>query len=205
LVKKTGTFILLKKVRYGESDLIVTGISAEGEKRSFLARSALKSRKRFGGGILEPLHHVKLTYSDKTEKQHLSVLDEAQLLNDFEPLKKDYDVLQFALFAVECVGKISQEGDNVSDSLYNLLGHCLKNLSSQKMKFEIHIPILKTQFYLKLLAEQGVLEIEPWMKPFLSAPLSEFAKLEVAGNEARAHVTRIEKTVREYLAHAHLA
>lgn len=205
MIKKTGTYILLKKVRYGESDLIVTGISSEGEKRSFLARSALKSRKRFGGGILEPLHHVKLTFSDKTEKQQLSVLDEAQLLNDFEPLKKDYDVLQFALFAVECAGKVSQEGDNVSDTLYNLLGHCLKNLASEKIKFETHLPILKAQFFLKLLAEQGVLETEPWMRPFMAAPMAEFAKLEPVANEARAHVSRLEKTVREYVSHAHLA
>ena len=93
MIKRSGTFILLKKVRYGESDLIITGLSAEGEKKSFLARSALKSRKRFGGGVLEPLHHVKLTYSDRSDKHQLSVLEEAQILNDFNLLKKNYFII----------------------------------------------------------------------------------------------------------------
>lgn len=203
--KKSGTFILLKKVRYGESDLIVTGISSQGEKKSFLARSALKSRKRFGGGVLEPLHHVKLTYSDKSEKQQLSVLEEAQIINDFELLKKDYDLLQFGLFAVECVFKVSQEGDNLSDSLYNLLGHCLKNLATENLNYERHIPVLKIQFFLKLLSNQGVLEIEPWMKPFIAAPLSEFLRLDPIHSEARSHIGSVEKVVREYISNAHLS
>lgn len=205
MIKKTGTFILLKKVRYGESDLIVTGISSQGEKRSFLARSALKSRKRFGGGVLEPLHHVKLTYSDKTDKQQLSILEEAHLLTDFERIKSDYDVLQFGLFAVECVVKVSQEGDNLSDSLYNLLGHCLKNVSAEKCKFEIHMPILKVQFFLKLLSDQGVLNAEPWMRPFLVTPISEFTTLETYSAEARQQSGAVEKIIREYISHAHLA
>jgi DNA repair protein RecO (recombination protein O) len=205
VVKQTGTFILLRKVRYGEADLIITGISAAGEKKSFLARSALKSRKRFGGGVLEPLHHVKLSYSDKSGKQQLSVLDEAQLINDFAALKKDYDLLQFGLFAVECIAKVSQEGDNMSDSLYNLLGHCLKNLSTENLNYQLFLPILKLQFFLKLLAEQGVLEQETWMPPFLQTPLTHFARLESLSNEARIHTSRMEKIVREYLAHAHLS
>lgn len=205
LVKQTGTFILLKKVRYGESDLIVTGISAAGEKKSFLARSALKSRKRFGGGVLEPLHHVKLSYSDKADRQQLSVLEEAQLINDFAAIKKDYDLLQFGLLAVECITKVSQEGDNVSDSLYNLLGHCLKNLATENLNYQVHLPILKIQFFLKLLSEQGVLEQDPWMTPFLATPLTQYARLEPLAIEARNQSSRMEKIVRDYLAHAHIS
>ncbi|MBL7542312.1 MAG: DNA repair protein RecO [Bdellovibrionaceae bacterium] len=205
MIKKTGTFILLKKVRYGEADLIITGISSEGEKKSFLARSALKSRKRFGGGILEPLHHVKLIYSDKSDKHQLSTLEEAQLLNDFAAIKTDYDLLQFGLFAVECAAKVSQEGDSLSDSLYNLLGHCLKNISSQSFQQQTHLPILKIQFFLKLLADQGVLEQDVWMRPFLHTPLSDFLKLVPQASEAKERISYVEKVVREYLSHAQLS
>ncbi len=205
MIKKSGTFILLKKVRYGEADLIVTGISSEGEKKSFLARSALKSRKRFGGGVLEPLHHVKLTYSDKSDRNQLSVLEEAHIVSDFELIKKDYDLLQFGLFAVECVLKVSQEGDNMSDALYNLLGHCLKNLATPDLNYEIHLPILKIQFYLKLLSNQGVLDLEGWMQPFMVAPLSEYKKLESMNAEARNHMSAVETVIREYISHAHLS
>ena len=55
-------FIILKKMKYGESDLIIHALSSAGTKKSFIARAALKSKKRFGGGVLEPSHFVKLTY-----------------------------------------------------------------------------------------------------------------------------------------------
>ena len=59
-------FIILKKMKYGESDLILHAISMQGEKLSFIARGALKSKKRFGGGVLEPTHFVSFTYKQSS-------------------------------------------------------------------------------------------------------------------------------------------
>lgn len=188
-----GLFIILRKVKYGEADLILHALSSEGEKMSFLARGALKSKKRFAGGILEPLHHVKLTYSN-SQKSELHTIKEAQLLQGFDNLRTDYDKLTFGLFALECVAKVSLEGDSSSSSLYNLIGHLLRQLESTN-----HLSILKTQFYLKFLLQQGVLEVEDWMTPYLRVNLTESDSLADTQKQADYQSNQIEKAVRNYI------
>lgn len=188
-----GQFLILRKVKYGEADLILHALSSEGEKMSFLARGALRSKKRFSGGILEPLHHVKLTYS-ASQRSELHTLKEAQLLQGFDTLRTDYDKLTFALLALDCVGRVSLEGDSESSSLYNLLGHTLKQLELVQ-----GLPIIKTQFYLKFLLQQGVLEAEDWMTPFLKIPISESALLENYQTEAESRWGALEKSVLNYV------
>lgn len=198
----TGFFIILKKVRYSEADLIITALSSKGEKKSFLARNALKSKKRFGGGVLEPTHYVKLTFQDREDRNQLNILEEAQLINDFSFLRTHYDLLEFSLQTLECIYKVGLEGDQNSEALYNLLGHTLKNLSKSELSLESDLPTLKLQFYLKFLAEQGVLELEPWMGPYLKTNLSEHVKLQERIKQDRGFISFVENKVKQYLVHA---
>lgn len=189
-------FILLRKVRYGEADLILQALSPKGEKMSFIARGALKSRKRFGGGVLEPGNFVQIDYHS-TKSGSMPSIKEATLVNDFAGLRKDYDRLSFALKVIDSVGKVSQEGDTSSEFLFNLLGHTLKALENAK-----NIQPIQFQFWLKLLSQQGVLTTEAWMMPFLKANLSEFEKLdEVAASEQR-RIPGLEMMVEDYLKNA---
>lgn len=188
-----GSFIILKKIKYGEADLILHALSSEGEKMSFLARGALRSKKRFAGGVLEPLHHVKLTYAN-TQKAEIHTIKEAQLLQSFDALREDYDKLTFALQALEFVARVSMEGDSGSASMYNLLGHLLKQLETTK-----DISILKTQFFLKFLLQQGVLEAEDWMAPYLKRPLSESHLIEEASTKSDTYSKLMEKAVLNYV------
>ncbi len=165
-------FLILRKIKYGESDLIIQALSSFGEKISFMARGALRSRKRFGGGVLEPGHHVLLTYKESSQAGKMGSLQEASLIADFRNIRRSYDHLEFALFVLECAGKVGQEGDESSGFLYNLVGHTLKAIESCQ-----NLDILKLQFYLKFLMNQGVMNIEPWMKPFLMAKISEVDSL----------------------------
>ncbi len=188
-----GTFIILRKIKFGEADLIIHALSNEGEKKSFLARGALKSKKRFGGGILEPTHHVKFTYSTNL-KSDMQTLKEAQLIQGFEGLRLDYDKLNFALTALDCVSKISLEGDQDSASLYNLLGHLLRTLENAKI-----FSVLKVQFYLKLMRQQGVLEVEDWMKPFLIINIGEKSESAELATVAQDRMGYLEKVVQVYI------
>lgn len=192
-------FIILKKIKYAEADLIIHGLSTRGEKLSFIARGALKSKKRFGGGVLEPTHFVAFTYKQASGQGQLHVLQEATLVNDFPGLRKDYDRLEAALHIVECVSKVSQEGDRDSAFLFNLLGHTLKALETAT-----DILVLKMHFYLKFLLQQGVVNAEPWMAPFLKTNLADSEKLisyrEVVDNELH----NVEQMVKHYLANATL-
>ncbi|MBX3032464.1 MAG: DNA repair protein RecO [Bdellovibrionaceae bacterium] len=191
-------FIILKKVRYGEADLILQALSTHGEKMSFMARGALKSRRRFGGGVLEPCHFVQFTYhQSKTGKLH--TLKEASLINDFPGLRRDYDRLEFALRAVDAVGKVSQEGDATAEFLFNLLGHVLSGLERAD-----DLTAIKLQFWLKFLMQQGVLTPEPWMTPFLKANLADAPTLaEPARAEAR-RIVGLEMIIEQYVRNATL-
>lgn len=188
-----GSFLILRKIKYGEADLILHALSAEGEKMSFLARGALKSKKRFGGGILEPTHHVRFIYSSSGQSE-IHTLKEAQLINGFENLRLDYDRLHFALMALDSVARVSLEGDQGSESLYNLLGHLLKSLEKGA-----DLLTLKVQFYLKFLRQQGVLESEEWMRPFMAVPLSENAQLAEFNEIAEEHIGYLEKVIKNYV------
>lgn len=190
-------FIILKKVRYSEADLIIQALSPEGGKMSFIARGALKSRRRFGGGVLEPGNFVQLTYH--VGGGQLATLKEAAVINDFHGLRKDYDRLEFALRAIEAVGKVSQEGDTMSAFLFNLLGNSLKALEAAP-----DLRPVKLQFWLKLLFQQGVLTAEPWMTPFLKASLSDYESLTGEAKQEERRIPGLEMLVEQYVKNAHL-
>ncbi len=75
---KESEAIVLRTYPLREADLLVTLFTrAEGKIRG-VARSAKKSRRRFGGA-LEPLTYVRAYYEDK-ERQELSRLDSCEVI-----------------------------------------------------------------------------------------------------------------------------
>jgi DNA repair protein RecO (recombination protein O) len=192
-------FIILKKMKYGEADLILHALSSKGEKVSFMARAALKSKKRFGGGVLEPTHFVEFSYKHNSSEGQLSVLQEAHLINDFHGLRTSYDRLEFALYVLECMAKVSQEGDQHSEFLFNLLGNTLKALEGAE-----DVAILKMHFYLKFLHQQGVMTADPWMTPFLKTSLAASALLAPERETVMDHLMEVESMVAHYLKNATL-
>jgi DNA repair protein RecO (recombination protein O) len=192
-------FIILRKMKYGEADLIIHALSPKGEKLSFIARSALRSKKRFGGGVLEPSHFVQFTYKQGkvNAEGSLNTLNEATLLHDFKGIRKDYDHLELALHVLDCIARVCQEGDRNSEGLFNLLGNTLKALENSQ-----DVQLLKMLFYLKLLSQQGVLTVEAWMVPFLNVNITDVNQL--TGNadakkETQLHLSHIESAAQQYI------
>ena len=192
-------FLILRKIKYGETDLIIQALSPHGEKLSFMARGALRSKRRFGGGILEPGHHVLLTYRQPAEPGKMGSLQEAHLLSDFKNIRRSYDHIEFALFVLECAGKVGQEGDETSSFLYNLIGHTLKAVETCES-----LDILKVQFYLKFLMQQGVLTAEPWMKAFLAAKIAETDSLLEFQDIAREKEKDLKQDLERYIQNAEI-
>ena len=195
--EKQDRFIILKKVKYGEADLIIHALGANGSKYSFMARSALKSKKRFGGGILEPLHYVNLTYRENADSNKIKTLNEATLIDDFKNIRESYDRLELALFVLNCVSHVSLEGDANSDFLFNLTGNTLRAVGESD-----ELKLLRLHFCLKLLYQQGVISVEPWMSPFLKYNLSDSKQLVQVENSARLtedYLDSIESMVLHYI------
>ncbi len=187
--------LILRSTKYGEADLILQALTSGGEKLSLLARGALKSKKRFAGGVLEPTHFVEVRFKRPLQEDRISTLEEAHLLNGFENLRKDYDKMEVAFHVLESLSKVSQEGDSISEGLFNLGGHSLKALEQTQ-----NLKIFRVHFSLKMLFQQGVLEPESWMTPYLGTPMSEHAKLEnLQDPQTDLHLKWAENKLREYL------
>jgi DNA repair protein RecO (recombination protein O) len=195
----TDQFIILKKTKYQESDLIIQALSKTGNRKSFIAKSALKSKKRFGGGVLEPTHFVQFTYTPTQKESGLNYLKEASLKDDFNNIRSDYDKLEFALQIMNCVYSVAQEGDFNSQFLFNLVGHSLRYLDTNK---DLNIAVFKMHFYLKFLYQQGVISMDTWMTPFLKVNISDSAPLSIDDNIkliAQTYFESIELQVKHYI------
>lgn len=159
--------IFLKSTKYGDSDLILQALNRSGGKINFIAKSALKSRKRFGGGVLEPLNYVEVTFKPNSDPDKLHILNEAKLINDFPNLRKDYDRLELGLHFVKILDKVSMNEDIHSPENFNLLGNSLKQAEVSE-----RLALLRCMFEVKLLQAQGVLDDSNFFQSLLSVPIS---------------------------------
>lgn len=196
---KTEYLFVLRVIKYSEADLIVSGLNAMGAKVPLFAKFALKSRQRFGGGVLQPTHYIKATYShtsksfrgpnsifkdtakhplknhDTTQpSQRLHYLQEATLQNDFCKIRNNYERLQLGLYMLQLVDQFCQEGLLDNAQVFHLLGNALKALEISQ-----DLELLRMVFELRLLKLQGILEEDDLMKNLLCHPISEHTRLKL--------------------------
>lgn len=184
--------IILRKTRYSESDLIIQILTRNGEILNLIARSALKSQKRFGGGVLEPTHYIHFEYVYKEDR--LSVLNEARLLDEFSNLKHNYDSLMLGLFIVELASKTAQEGDSLSVKFFNLVGNALKNVPDKNHQQ------YRLMFLIKFLHAHGVLQLEDWMRDYLTASITDFKNhVNLLREENLKHFDRMNSAVNQWV------
>lgn len=186
--------IILAKTKYGEADLILKLLTSNGEVYSAIAKSALRSKRRFGGGVLEPTHYISMVLDRRdpmgasASSERLAVLNEAQVIDDFRGLKTDYDRLDLALHFVRAVATVAREGD-LHQETFNLLGHALKAAETVQ-----NLSTLRMQFNLKLLHLQGVLPREERFSPYLRSSIREADHLDVSSDNSR-HISQDIETI----------
>lgn len=190
--------LILRKSQWGESNVIIHGLSSLGERCTFLARGALKSKKRFAGGILDPLQYVEVLATKSPKRDALMTLDEANLIDGFDKLRTNFENLEAAFWATDLIQRVTPEEDPNNKSLFDLLGNGLRALT----KPDAHPETFKVQFGLKVLMNQGVLQTEPWMSPYLSRSLDEGSVLQ--DQEYARHTGWIEHQIKLYTSRAEL-
>ncbi len=161
--------IVLKVSKYSDSHLMVNGINQRGAKISAMAPAALKSKKRFGGGVLEPTHFIEIQYQQAKQEGMLPVLMEAQIIDSFEGLRTDYDKLNLSFYFLRLIELVAQEDAPDSQSLFSLLGHGLKALEKAK-----DFSALKKHFEIKFLYTQGMLELGGNLGEILKKKFSDY-------------------------------
>ncbi len=160
--------IVLKKIPFQDSDLIIKAILSSGEKITLFAKSALKSKKRFGGGLLDPLNYLEFQTAPKKTESEFLFLNEAQMVYDFPLLRTDYDRIKLALYFLKILNKVEISSLDDSTRVFDLLLHTLRSLERCKNK-----SVLKAMFELKFLSLQGVLEMTPDLDIFVKTSLYE--------------------------------
>jgi DNA repair protein RecO (recombination protein O) len=127
------TAILLRRISYGDHDLIISYFSPDQGKISLMAKSARKSRRRFGG-CLEILSVSRLICRKGRGK--LCLLEESALQQPFSSLRSDIRKLSYASYWAELLYLWLQE-NSPQEELYRLLLFVLESLENGSMPPEI--------------------------------------------------------------------
>ncbi|MCY4321179.1 MAG: DNA repair protein RecO [Bdellovibrionaceae bacterium] len=184
--------IILKNQAFSESDLIVWGLNQKGWQLSFIAKGALKSKKRFSGGVLEPSSYIQVEYQQS--KSSLHKLQQAWFLDSFSKLRTSYQRLNLALYFLGIVYKVSQQGTEDTKELFNLLGNALKQTETSPQ-----LKNLKICFQIKFLFGQGVLPKELSLKSALNKTLSEHVEINWSESEQQFLSNKLDHSLKNYL------
>lgn len=138
--------ILLRKTDYGESDLILTLLSADRGRLSVIAPAAKRSRRRFGG-VLEVFNELEAVVECG---RGLPRLREASLKNAFARIREDPLRTGYAGLWAELAHDGAEEGLPQVD-LYDLLRFALGELDRGELSAEL----LHLAYLMRLLGLTG--------------------------------------------------
>lgn len=122
--------ILLRRVDYGDFDLILTLFTEASGKIFVIAKHAKKSRKRFAG-VLELFTVLKITCRTG-RNAGLPVLQEASLEEPFAGIRESMLKTAYASYWSELVTAWAEESQQLA-RLYRLLVHVLAGLDRRQM------------------------------------------------------------------------
>ena len=108
--------IVLKTIKLGEADRIVTIFTRSNGKVRAVAKGVRKTKSRFGGR-LEPFTHAQLMIY---KGRNLDTITSVDIVRSFDEIRTDYRCLTSAAALVEVVEKMTEEREQAA-STYALL------------------------------------------------------------------------------------
>ena len=121
---------MLRRINYGENDLIITFLTYERGKLSAIAKSAKKSVKRFSGILdLFSVIEVVLAYG---RTGSLPILKEATLKEPFTGIRTNIQKTAYASYWAELINKWAEQGDKQT-KIYNLFKYALGELDRGRL------------------------------------------------------------------------
>jgi DNA repair protein RecO (recombination protein O) len=136
--------VVLRSIRLGEADRIVSFITEGRGKVRAVAKGVRKTKSRFGAR-LEPTVHVALQLYEGRE---LDIVTQADAIDHFRPVREDLDRLTRATQMLEAVDQVAQER-HANVALYQLIIGALRALAVRDA------PLIVPAFFWKLLALEG--------------------------------------------------
>ena len=135
--------IILRRIEYGDFDLILSFLTLEKGKLSAIAKSARKSTKRFGG-ILELFAALDIL-CNSGQRSSLPVLQEAALKQPFAAIRASIMCTAYASYWAELIDGWSEEGQQQPD-LYELLLHVLTELDLGRTPADVLSILFQVRF-----------------------------------------------------------
>ncbi len=127
--KFTTPAIMLRRIDFGEADLIITFFTLEKGKIPVIAKSAKKSVRRFAG-ILDLFSVLHLVCSPGRGK--LPILQEASMRRPFDKIRSDVKKTAYASYWAELLNEWMEEHKR-QELLYGLFQQTLAGLDSGVM------------------------------------------------------------------------
>lgn len=136
--------VVLRTIRLGEADRIVSVVTEGRGKVRAVAKGVRRTKSRFGSR-LEPMSHVALQLY---EGRDLHTITQAETLDHFRAVRESLDRVTRATSMLEAVDQLSQEGEP-NPALYRMLVGALRALAARDA------PVVVGAFFWKLLALEG--------------------------------------------------
>lgn len=136
--------VVLRTIKLGESDRIVTLLTEGRGKVRAVAKGVRKTKSKFGAR-LEPTSHVALLLY---EGRQLDIVTQADSIEQFRHVREDLDRLARAATLLEAVDQVAQEREP-NPRVYQMLLGALRTLAAREA------PLLVPAFFWKLLAAEG--------------------------------------------------
>ena len=137
--------IVLRSVKLGEADRIVTFLTEGRGKVRAVAKGVRRPKSRFGAR-LEPTTHLSLQLY---EGRNLDVVTQVETIDSNRQLRETYGAFTQAIAMLEAVDHVAQEAE-ANIGLYRMLAAALRTLA------EDPVPAVSAAFFWKLLALEGV-------------------------------------------------
>ena len=137
--------VVLRTIRLGEADRIVTLMTERNGKVRAVAKGVRRTTSKFGSR-LEPLSHVALL--GWQGRGDLDMINQVEVIDTFRPVREDLDRMGPAMSMLEVVDQIGQER-HANPRLYEMLVGAIGALS------ERNSPMVAPACYLKVLALEG--------------------------------------------------
>lgn len=144
--------IVLRTLRYGESDVIAQLLARDTGRRGVIAKGARKPKSRLGAR-LEPYLVVRLTLYEG--RGDLAIVRGVEVLAAHERLRMDFGLQQVGAAALDLLGRLATEGAPAPDT-YHLAMRMLALLDADPPPSPDVRPALLAAFQLKLLHASGL-------------------------------------------------
>ena len=130
-----------------ESDKICEIFTYQYGKLKCLAKGAQKTKSSHTGKC----ESLSLLQGILIKGKSFTILSQTTILHDFSSIRKNFNTLQFGLFILSCVRKISAFGQ-MNPPLYNLVRQTLHQLTLRPFT-----KTTQTNFYKNLFAIEGII------------------------------------------------